>query len=73
MEKTFLLAFCLLVLVITFLVGYATGFNSRNHKIDGQMIIDYTNPERDVIQLNLEADPDKKDIYVLAIRKKRVS
>lgn len=70
MNKPAFLVFGLIVCVIIFAVGYVIGFKSRNRKIDGQMIIDYTNPERDVIQLNLEADPDKKDIYILAVRKR---
>ena len=44
-----------------------------NQDFDGIMTIDKSDPDKETIKLQLNEDPEEKDIYILQVRKSHIN
>ena len=58
-----------------FSLGFFLGAKilKTNQEFDGIMTIDNSDPDKDTIRLQLDEDPEEKDVYILQVRKSHIN
>ncbi len=56
MNTIYLWIIICIISILTFLLGYRVGSSDRNEKYDGNFVINETDPEKDVISIQLSHD-----------------